>query len=117
MDPVCRMLGEETDGQLLKKAGIRTNLQICLTRISQKQLEQWEKSSSPAISEAQESPDQQIKKVDDITTAITNKKIQDIANLMVVKKEEPIDPGYYAHHTKEMEVHHYFSGLELFKII
>lgn len=104
MDPVCRMLGEETDGQLLKKAGIRTNLQICLTRISQKQLEQWEKSSSPAISEAQESPDQQIKKVDDITTAITNKKIQDIANLMVVKKEEPIDPGYYAHHTKEMEI-------------
>ncbi|XP_078276924.1 uncharacterized protein LOC144605485 isoform X2 [Rhinoraja longicauda] len=104
IDPVCRMVGEETDEQLLKKAGIRTNLRICLTRISQKQLVQWEKSSSPAISEARESPNQQTKKVDDITTAATNKEIQDIAMLPVVKKEEPIDAGYYAYHTKDMEI-------------
>ncbi|XP_051890392.1 ligand-dependent nuclear receptor-interacting factor 1-like isoform X2 [Pristis pectinata] len=103
MEPACGTVGEETDEQLLKKAGIHSDLRICLTRISPKLLEQWEKSKSPAISESVESSAPQTKKADDLSTDAISRETQ--VNLMLpVKKEEPIDAGYYAYHTKEIKI-------------
>ncbi|XP_078402999.1 uncharacterized protein LOC144683638 isoform X1 [Cetorhinus maximus] len=101
---ICGTAREKTDEQLLKKAGIHTNLRICLTRISQKQLEQWEKNNSPASSEPLELPSHLSKKMDDLKTEAVSKETQVNLTLPVVKREEPIDTEYYAYHTKDIEI-------------
>uniref|UniRef100_UPI00398E8C0E ligand-dependent nuclear receptor-interacting factor 1-like isoform X2 n=1 Tax=Pristiophorus japonicus TaxID=55135 RepID=UPI00398E8C0E len=103
-EQICGTTREETDEQLLKKAGIRTNLRICLTRISPKELEQWERSNSPAGSESRESSHHPTEKMDNLETDAISKETQVNLMLPVVKKEEPIEAEYYAYHTKEIEI-------------
>ncbi|XP_067863315.1 ligand-dependent nuclear receptor-interacting factor 1-like isoform X2 [Heptranchias perlo] len=103
-ETICGTAREETDEQLLKKAGIHTDLRICLTRISAKQLEQWEKSNSTASSESLETPTYLTEKTDNLQTDAINKETQVNLILPVVKKEEPIETEYYAYHTKEIEI-------------
>ncbi|XP_072109421.1 uncharacterized protein [Mobula birostris] len=98
-EPASTMVEEEMDKQLQKKAGICSDLRVCLTRISPKEIERWVRTNSPAISESLPSSSEQNKKADDTTSS----KPQ--VNLMLpIKKEEPIEPEYCAHHTREIEI-------------
>ncbi|XP_069797343.1 ligand-dependent nuclear receptor-interacting factor 1-like isoform X2 [Narcine bancroftii] len=103
MELFCKRAGVETDEQLLKRAGICTKLRICLTRISPKELEQWEKSNSPAISETLKAPTHQTKRKDDVSTDIVCEETQGNVMLPVVK-EEPIDPDDDTCQIKDVEI-------------
>ncbi|XP_067913050.1 ligand-dependent nuclear receptor-interacting factor 1 isoform X2 [Heterodontus francisci] len=103
-EPISGTSREKTDEQLLKKAGIHTNLRICLTRISQKELEQWKKSNSPSNSEPLELPLHLSMEMDNLKTEAVSKETQVNLMLPVVKKEEPIETECYAYHTKGMEI-------------
>ncbi|XP_078062969.1 uncharacterized protein LOC144488742 isoform X2 [Mustelus asterias] len=94
---------KETDEQLLKKAGIHNNLRICLTRISQKQLEQWEKSNPPTNSEPLELQSLLSRKMANLNTDGLSKDIQVNVTLPVIKTE-PEDTEYYSYPTKDIEI-------------
>ncbi|XP_060701615.1 ligand-dependent nuclear receptor-interacting factor 1-like isoform X1 [Hemiscyllium ocellatum] len=100
----CGTTQGETDEQLLKKAGIYTSVRICLTRISQKQLDQWEKGTYTANSKPPELYSQLPKKIDNIKTEAVCKQTQVILTPPAIKTEPPIETEYYATHTKEIEV-------------
>ncbi|XP_048467963.1 mucin-17 isoform X2 [Rhincodon typus] len=111
-ESTCGTTRGETDEQLLKKAGIYTSVRICLTRISQKQLDLWtrdvqldrQRNTSTANSKPPELQSQLSMKIDNIKTEAVCKQTQ--VNLMppVIKTEAPIEIEYNATHTKEIEV-------------
>ncbi|XP_038675449.1 ligand-dependent nuclear receptor-interacting factor 1 isoform X2 [Scyliorhinus canicula] len=101
---ICGTARDETDEQLLKKAGIHANLRICLTRISQKQLEQWEKSNSPTTSDPLELPSCLSRKMDNAKTEAVSKEMQMNLVLPAIKREEPTETEYFAYHSKNIEI-------------
>ncbi|XP_048409402.1 mucin-2-like isoform X2 [Stegostoma tigrinum] len=110
-ESTCGTTRGESDEQLLKKAGIYTSVQICLTRISQKQLDQWtrdvqldrQRNTSTANSKPADLSQLSLK-IDNIKTEAVCKQTQVNLKPPVIKTEAPIETEYYATHTKEIEV-------------